>query len=211
VIAPAIVGLARLISGSQCRWVGCEPSTRQRVYFANHTSHLDFVVLWSALPHEIRTLTRPVAGRDYWDRTRLRRYLAEHVFRAVLIDRGGSDIAAWDSAARVVSARRTVDLTAEALGTRHSLIVFPEGTRGSGAAVAAFKSGLYYLSCQRPDVELVPTWLENLNRILPKGEVLPVPLLGSVTFGPPMRAEPGEPKDDFLARARTALLSVRRG
>ena len=214
-IAPLIVALARLISGSQSRWVGCEPSTHQRIYFANHTSHLDFAVLWSALPRELRVLTRPVAGHDYWDRSRLRRYLAVHVFRAVLIERGGApagpDGTAADRAAKVAAARRTVDLTAEALGTRHSLIIFPEGTRGSGAEVAPFKSGLYYLCRQRPDVELVPTWLENLNRILPKGEILPVPLMGSVTFGPPMRLETGQQKDEFLARARSALLSLRRG
>jgi len=213
-IAPAIVGVARLISGSQSRWVGCEPSTSQRIYFANHTSHLDFVVLWAALPREVRALTRPIAGRDYWDRTRLRRYLAANVFRAVLVDRGGAPAGpdgAADREAKVAAARRTVELTLEGLGTRHSLIIFPEGTRGSGVEVAPFKSGLYYLCLQRPDVELVPTWLDNLNRILPKGEVLPVPLMGSVTFGPPMRLEPGEPKDDFLARVRSALLRLGHG
>ena len=190
-IAPLIVALARLISGSQSRWVGCEPSRRQRIYFTNHTSHLDFVVLWSALPREVRVLTRPVAGRDYWERNALRRYLAVHVFRAVLVDRGdvasGPDGTTADGAAKVAAARRTVELTAEALGTRHSLIIFPEGTRGSATEVAPFKSGLYHLCRLRPDVELVPTWLENLKRILPKGEILPVPLMGSVTFGPPRR------------------------
>ena len=210
-IASTIVGLARLISGPQSRWIVCEPGTRQRIYFANHASHLDFVVLWAALPREVRALTRPVAGRDYWDRTRLRRYLAANVFRAVLVDRGGvptgSDGAA-DREAKVAAARRTVELTLRGLGTRHSLIIFPEGTRGGGVEVAPFKSGLYYLCLQRPDVELIPTWLDNLNRILPKGEVLPVPLMASVTFGPPMRLEPGEPKDDFLARARSALLQL---
>lgn len=212
-IASAIVGLARLISGSQARWIGCEPSTRQRIYFANHTSHLDFVVLWAALPREIRGLARPVAGRDYWDRNPLRRHLAVNVFRSVLVDRGGAagrgDGTVADHEAKVAAARRTVELTAEGLGARHSLIIFPEGTRGSGTEVAPFKSGLYYLCLQRPDVELVPTWLENLNRILPKGEVLPVPLIGSVTFGPPMRLKPAEGKDDFLTRARSALVSLR--
>ena len=204
-IAPAIGALARLITGAQGRWIGCAPSTRQRVYFANHTSHLDFVVLWSALPRAMRRLTRPVAGRDYWDATPLRRYLALSVFDAVLVDRGGPA----DRAAKVEAARRTVEHTAAALGAAHSLILFPEGTRGSGDDVAPFKSGLYHLCRLRPDVELVPAWLANLNRILPKGEIVPIPLLGSVTFGTPLGLKRDEPKEHFLERARQALVRVR--
>jgi 1-acyl-sn-glycerol-3-phosphate acyltransferase len=205
VIAASIVALARLITGAQARWAGCAPSTRSRVYFANHTSHLDFVVLWASLPDAVRRLTRPVAGRDYWARSALRRYLAVRVFGAVLVDRG----APAAGADRADAARQTVERTAEALEDGQSLILFPEGTRGTGDAVAPFKSGLYHLCRLRPDLELVPAWLENLNRILPKGEILPVPLLGSVTFGTPMRLERDEPKDHFLERARQALVSVR--
>jgi len=209
-IAPLIVITARLLAGAQARWVGCDPSVRQRIYFANHTSHLDFVVLWAALPPALRALTRPVAGRDYWEPNALRRYLAARVFQAVLVDR--HDAAAprpEDRAARVEAARQTIEQVAQALGTRHSLIVFPEGTRGSGAEVAPFKSGLYHLVQLRPDVELVPAYLENLNRILPKGEVVPVPMIGSVTFGTPLPVKSGEACEAFLARARAALLDLR--
>lgn len=209
-IAPLVVAAARLLSGAQARWAGCAPSARQRIYFANHTSHLDFVVLWTVLPRAVRALTRPVAARDYWEPTALRRYLAARVFNAVLVDRQDRiDQSALDRAERVEAARRTVECTAQALGSRHSLIVFPEGTRGSGAEVGPFKSGLYHLGRLRPDVELVPTYLENLNRILPKGEVVPVPLMASVTFGTPLTLAAGEERDAFLARARRALLDLR--
>ena len=208
-MSAALVVLARLLSGAQARWVGCRPDPHQRIYFANHSSHLDFLVLWATLPAEVRALTRPVAARDYWERTRWRRYLATRVFRAVLVDRGAA-APGRDRAARVEAARRTVEQTAEAIGARHSLILFPEGTRGDGVDVGAFKSGLYHLCRRRPDLELVPTYLENLNRILPKGEVLPVPLLGSVTFGPFLTLQSHEEKDTFLARTRDALLSLRR-
>jgi 1-acyl-sn-glycerol-3-phosphate acyltransferase len=208
-IAPLIVATARLLSGAQARWVGCDPSFRQRIYFANHTSHLDFVVLWSALPPALRRLTRPVAGRDYWEPNALRRYLAARVFQAVLVDRQGAG-ASTDRVARVEAARRTVEMTAQALGTKHSLIVFPEGTRGNDAEPGPFKSGLYHLVQLRPDVELIPAYLENLNRILPKGEILPVPMMASVTFGAPLQLEPGEACAPFLARARAALLELRR-
>jgi 1-acyl-sn-glycerol-3-phosphate acyltransferase len=208
VIAALVVGIARLLSGSQARWVGCEPSLAQRVYFANHSSHLDFVVLWAALPAPLRRLTRPVAARDYWEATALRRYLAVRVFNAALVTRGLEGAGA-DRAAIVAAATRSVEDAAAALGDRHSLILFPEGTRGAGPEPGPFKSGLYHLARRRPDVELVPACLENLNRILPKGEVLPVPLMGSVSFGTPLRLEPGEARDAFLARARDALLALR--
>jgi 1-acyl-sn-glycerol-3-phosphate acyltransferase len=95
------------------------------------------------------------------------------------------------------------------MGDRDSLIVFPEGTRSLNGAVGPFKSGLYHLSRARPDVELIPVYLENLNRILPKGEALPVPMLSRVTFGPRLQRNSNEQKADFLARARTALLQLK--
>src|SRR5262249_47186472 len=150
---------------------------------ANHSSHLDFIVIWSALPSDLRRLARPVAGRDYWERGALRRYLAAEVFHAVLIQR--SKAAAADAAA---AAQASVRHLAVEMGDRHSLIVFPEGTRGSDREVGPFKSGLYHLSRVRPEVELIPVYLENLNRILPKGEVLPVPMLSRVVFGSALSA-----------------------
>ena len=103
-----------------------------------------------------------------------------------------------------------IDQLAEALGSAYSLILFPEGTRGTGEKVGEFRGGLYYLALRRSDVELVPAYLENMNRILPKGEFLPVPMLSLLTFGKPIQVEPGEEKQAFLERAREAVGSLRR-
>lgn len=207
-LAWIIAAVARAVSGVQVRWHGCVPEDRQRVYFANHSSHLDFVVLWSALPGEVRAKTRPVAARDYWQ-SGFRSFLAERVFRAVLVDRGaGGHTAGLEQTREKRFA--VIEQLAEALGHSDSLIFFPEGTRGSGEAVAEFKSGLYHLAKRRPDVELVPAYLENLNRILPKGEFLVVPLLSVLTFGAPIRVREDESKPEFLQRARDALCSLRR-
>jgi 1-acyl-sn-glycerol-3-phosphate acyltransferase len=207
VIAGGLAGLARLVSGATGRWVGCRPEPRQRIYFANHTSHLDFVVLWATLPPTLRRLTRPVAAEDYWG-AGLRHYVITRVFDGVLVPRGSGRAA--ERSAQVDAARRTVERVAAALGREHSLIIFPEGTRGPGPEVAPFKSGLYHLCALRPDVELVPVYLENLNRILPKGELLPVPFLSSVTFGVPIRVGAEESKAAFLERARAAVTALRR-
>jgi 1-acyl-sn-glycerol-3-phosphate acyltransferase len=185
--------MARALSGAGVRWIDCQPDTCQRVYFANHTSHLDAIVVWSALPHAVRQLTRPVAAKDYWEKGRLRRYMAR-TFNALLIDR--TEIKVHQS---------PVDLMIREIGDRYSLIVFPEGHRNTGEQIGEFKSGLYYLCKKRPELELVPVHIDNLNRVLPRGEFLPVPLLSCITFGAPMWLEAGESKEAFLIRARQAV------
>lgn len=198
-IAGGILALvARFLSGASVRWIDCHPDPCQRVYFANHTSHLDAVVLWSALPPDVRGLTRPVAAKDYWMGGPIRRYLSRQVFNALLIDR--TEIKVHQS---------PVDLMIQEIGHQYSLIVFPEGGRSSGPEVGEFKSGLYYLSKKRPDLELIPVHIDNMNRILPRGEVLPVPMLTCVTFGPPMWLECKEPKAEFLQRAREAVVRLK--
>jgi 1-acyl-sn-glycerol-3-phosphate acyltransferase len=204
-LAGIIAGAARLISGVNVRWVDSEPDTRQTVYFANHTSHLDFVVLWSSLPAEIRAQTRPVAAQDYWEKG-LRRAIAVNVFRAVLVARRHT---VQEGEAASGDPKQAIEQMLDAMGSANSLILFPEGTRGTGDEVAAFKSGLYYLCQQRPGLRLVPGYLNNLNRILPKGEFLPVPFISRLTFGPALTLAPDEPKPAFLTRAREALCRLR--
>jgi 1-acyl-sn-glycerol-3-phosphate acyltransferase len=203
-IAMALASVCRLISGATVEW-RCDPYAGvQRIYFGNHSSHLDFVVIWSALPTTLRRSVRPVAGRDYWQHGAVRRYLASEVFRAILIDR-----AQHDADKLAASARKSVERMAREMGRHDSLIVFPEGTRSLNGEIGPFKSGLFHLSRARPDVELIPVHLENLNRILPKGEALPVPMLSRVIFGAPLPIHSAEDKDQFLDRARTALLELR--
>ncbi|MEI6239712.1 MAG: lysophospholipid acyltransferase family protein [Planctomycetia bacterium] len=194
----SLAALARLLSGSSVRWIASQPDTCQRVYFANHTSHLDAIVIWSSLPQTVRELTRPVAAKDYWQRGLVRRWLAEEVFNAILIDR--TDIKVHQS---------PVDLMLREIGVTKSLIVFPEGSRSVTGEIGEFKSGLYYLARKRPDIELVPVHIDNLNRVLPRGEFLPVPLLSCISFGPPLWLERGEAKADFLDRARRAVIALK--
>jgi len=189
---------AKILSGFTARWVDCQPDTCQRVYFANHTSHLDPVVIWSSLPRRVRYLARLVAAKDYWTAGPIRRYLSRRIFNALLIDR------------REIKVHQSpVDIMIREIGDTYSLIVFPEGGRTAGPEVQEFKSGLYYLCKKRPDLECIPVYLENMNRILPRGEVLPVPLLSCITFGPPMWIEADEPKAEFLRRAREAVVRLK--
>ena len=198
--AALLASLARWVSGADVHWLWRPVEPRPRVYFANHSSHLDALVLWGALPATVRRVTRPVAAEDYWQQSSLRSFLATRIFRSVLIPRptGG-----------LFGGRRSLAPMLRELDRGCSLILFPEGTRGNGEEVAEFKGGLYQLCRERSGLEAVPVYLENLNRVLPKGEFLPIPAASSVTFGQPLRLESGESRSDFLSRARQALRELR--
>ncbi|MEO8058330.1 MAG: lysophospholipid acyltransferase family protein [Burkholderiales bacterium] len=188
--------VARLITGAQGHWHGSPPKAEQRIYFANHQSHFDWVLIWAALPRDLRLTTRPIAARDYWTSTPLKHWITREIFNAVYVSRQRTDD------------EDPLEPLMEALRNGDSLVIFPEGTRGNKGDPAPFKSGLYHLAEAFPEVQLIPAWIDNVQRVMPKGEVVPVPILCSVTFGAPLLLEPGEDKRVFLDRAREAVLAL---
>jgi 1-acyl-sn-glycerol-3-phosphate acyltransferase len=197
VLSHVLTFVLRTLVGAQPRWVGARPSPNQRIYFANHTSHMDTLALWSALPSDLRAVTRPVAAADYWGGGGLKTWFATHGFNALFIERNPE--------------RRDGDPLAplcDALQRGESLILFPEGTRRAQALPSAFKSGLFHLASRFPNAELVPVYLDNLYRSMPKGTLLPVPLTCSVRFGAPLERRDGEAKEAFLERARQAVVEL---
>ncbi|MDM0038393.1 lysophospholipid acyltransferase family protein [Variovorax sp. J22G21] len=237
-----LLGVVRLLTGAQARWYGCPPKAEQRIYFANHQSHADLVMIWAALPEELRSITRPIAARDYWANTPFKRWITTEVFNAVYVERGTAPPPAAPAmptapAERIepsmepaapaqlplVAPEPTVEAAPppapegpdplapliEALTSGDSIIIFPEGTRGHAGEPQKFKSGLYTLATLFPDIVLVPAWIDNIQRVMPKGEVVPVPILCSVTFGAPLQVEAGEERRPFLDRARAAVIALR--
>ena len=189
--------VARLITGAQGHWKGCPPEALQRIYFANHQSHLDWVLIWAALPGELRARTRPIAARDYWTASPFKHWLTREVFNAVYVSRQRTDD------------QDPLEPLIHALQAGDSLVIFPEGTRNQTGVPQAFKSGLFHLAEAFPQVQLVPAWIDNVQRVMPKGEVVPVPILCTVTFGAPLSLQDGEDKRDFLDRARDAVVALR--
>ena len=198
-IAAFYAGLLRVITGANATWMASAPSTQPTIYFANHTSNLDAAVLWASLPGPVRERTRPVAAQDYWDSHAIRRFMAVRVFNALLIERKN-----------VTARTNPLPAIIEALDGGASIIIFPEGGRSAGPEPGPFKSGIYHLAKQRPQIPLTPVFLENFNRILPKGEFLPVPLLATVIVGAPIQLGPDENKVAFLERARLAVWNLHR-
>ncbi len=231
-----LLGLVRVLTGSQARWYGCPPKAEQRIYFANHQSHADLVMIWAALPEELRSITRPIAARDYWTKSPFRQWITTAVFNAIYVERQAATPPTSPAAAVVADSAQPggPDPASEAppppspealraalpegdplaplvraLESGDSIIIFPEGTRGHGDDPQPFKSGLFRLAQMFPQVVLVPAWINNVQRVIPKGEVVPVPILCSVTFGAPIALEPGEERRPFLDRARRAVMALR--
>ncbi|MEQ5844223.1 1-acyl-sn-glycerol-3-phosphate acyltransferase [Paraburkholderia acidicola] len=191
-----LLGIVHLVAGAYPVWHKGGPSAAQRIYFSNHTSHVDTLAILTALPRELRSQIRPVAARDYWQTSKTKIHIARNLLNVVLIDRkheGDSD---------------PLDPVREALRLGHSIIIFPEGTRSAETLPQAFKSGLYRLATEFPDIELCPVYLENLQRIMPKGAIWPVPLICKVHFGAPLALGADEAKADFLQRARDAVVEL---
>ena len=192
-----LLALIRVLTGAQARWYGCPPKAEQRIYFANHQSHADLVMIWAALPQELRSITRPIAARDYWTKTPFRQWITTAVFNAIYVERART------------GEQDPLEPLVEALESGDSIIIFPEGTRGNAEEPQPFKAGLYNLAQRFPHVVLVPAWIDNVQRVMPKGEVVPVPILCSVTFGAPIVLGADEDRRAFLDRARQAVIALR--
>lgn len=82
-----LLGVVRFLTGSQARWYGCRLKAEQRIYFANHQSDADMVLIWAALPEALRSITRPIAAKDYWPQTSFHQWITTAVFNAVYVER----------------------------------------------------------------------------------------------------------------------------
>lgn len=152
--------------------------------------------MWIVLPPRLHKQARPVA--DYWLKSPARRFIGCDVFRSVLIDRKAQQ-------AREVP----IEQMSGALNNGDSLILYSEGTRNvTNKRLLPFKSGLFHLAAARLTVDMVLVWIDNLNRVLPNGEVILLPLFCTVTFGDELHLQPDESKKEFLARAEAAQLAL---
>lgn len=192
--------IARIFIGGYARWIGCRPTDTQRIYFANHSSHADLMAIWLALPAHLRKRVHPVAAYDYWNKSAFRRHIVVEGLNGVFVKRSREEGSTEDPLQPLY----------DTLAKGDSLILFPEGTRYYDDTPQPFKSGIYHLAQRFPEVELVPVYLENMRRSLPKGEYWPIPLVCTARFGTPIHVQASEDKDAFLERARQSVIDARR-
>lgn len=195
-ISDLLIAFLRLVIGASARWESQPDFSRQRIYIANHTSHIDTLAIMSALPREARIKTKPIAAADYWGKNRFLSWVSQKGLNAVLIDRKGK------------SREEALAPVVEALNAGHSVIFFPEGTRSQSSMPGEFKSGLHSLYSQFPDVEMVPIYLENLHRAMPKGKRVLLPILCTIRIGNPIVRKEGEQRVPFLMRAHEAVVEL---
>ena len=190
---------ARLLTGTRSLWIGCQPVPKQRIYYANHNSHIDFILLWSSLPKKKKKKTKPVAASDYWLKDGFRQFLIQDTFNGVTIRRNQQDNT------------DPLQPVKDALEQGYSIIFFPEGTRNLNDDIdlLPFKSGLYNLHKQFPEIEIVPVWISNLRRVMPKGAFIPLPLLSTVCFGCPLEQHLEMDKTSFIDYAQKQLLELK--
>jgi 1-acyl-sn-glycerol-3-phosphate acyltransferase len=174
-IADGIALGARILTLARVRRECPAPPPGPHIFFANHASHFDFAVLRLSLPRP----THPVAAADYWQANAFRRFLSRQIFDAVLVDRTTVD-----------RSRDPLATMLAALDRGHSLLLFPEGTRGDGRHLLPFRSGIYHLATQRPHCALYPIRIDHRWSGW------------TITFRPPTRLEQNEPKPGFLVRLR---------
>ena len=195
-ISTLLISILRLLLGASARFESTPDLSGQRIYFANHTSHIDTLAIMAALPKEARLNTKPLAAADYWGKNRFLRYIATRGLNSMLIDRQPKD------------GEDPLEPVLQAMAQGCSVIIFPEGTRRFQALPGEFKSGLYRLHKAFPQARLVPIYLDNLYRSMPKGKHVPLPIICTIRIGDPLAVVENEEKGDFLNRAREAVVRL---
>lgn len=195
-VSNVLVMLAKIILGVNGRWKNpLDNNNKQKIYFANHSSHIDTIAILTALPNQARKQTSPIAAADYWGKNKFTRFISLKGLNAVLIDRKNAS-------------GNVLAPVEKALQEKRSIIIFPEGTRREQALPGEFKSGLYHLAQKYPDVELIPIYLNNVYRCMPKGTFFPLPLICTVRIGSPLEKVSNETKYEFLKRARQSIIGL---
>lgn len=197
--------LAKVLTGTQAVWVGIKPEPKQKVYFANHTSNLDTIIIWSALPTNLRGITRPVAAKDYWDQPGVRRHIATKELNVVFVERN-----------KETRTEDPLNPLRRALDEGYSLIIFPEGKRNKEVVPGEFKSGIYWLAKEYPHIDFVPVYLENVAKTFPRGAFFPLPIICKAFFGKPtpkvsdydVNMSEKELVDSYLNTARNGVISL---
>ena len=186
-----------LVIGLRYVWARVPHPDGPVIYIANHNSHLDAMSLMTIVPSNRIHLTHSVAAQDFFGRSGFRSWSMKNLVNAVLISRTKEE--------RDVD---PIELLDSMLRQGHSLILFPEGTRGVPGVMADFKRGVGHLASRHPDIPVIPVYLDGLYRNLPKGRTLIVPFGGTLVMGDPLIFPAGTTVEVITEKAQSAIASM---
>ena len=170
---------------------------KQFILIANHNSHMDTMALMSAIPSRFIHRVHPIAARDFFGGSLFSRILMRYLVNATLIRRDRED-----------PERDPIDDMDKMLKKQRSLILYPEGSRGIPGKMSNFKRGLGYLVQRNPNINVIPVYLENIYKTLPKGKKLILPYNCSIKFGQPIKFDSLE-MEDILKTAEKEILKIK--
>lgn len=168
--------LVLLVLGVNARHFERLPKSGPCVIVANHNSHLDTLVLMTLFKGQSFDKVRPVAAADYFFKNKFLAWFSSRVMNIIPIER-----------------KMTRDIKGlfqpmiNALDDDGIIIVFPEGSRGEAEKLTRYKSGVYYMMRERPDVPIVPVFLHGLGKALPKGSFFFIPIIVDIFIGEPFK------------------------
>ena len=166
---------------------------KQFIIIANHNSHMDTMAIMSAIPSRYIHRVHPIAARDFFGGSLFKKFLMRYLVNATLIKRDRTD-----------PENDPIDSMDKMLKKSRSLILYPEGSRGIPGVMSNFKKGLGYLIQRNPDVDVIPVYLDNVYKTLPKGKKLILPYNCSINFGEPIKFNSYE-LEDILESSEKAI------
>ena len=162
------------------------------VFVANHQSHFDAPVCLAALGGRIRRRLVVAAAADYFYSNALKGTAASLALGTVPFIRQGG------------GSRESLQMLKDLAKSGWSVLIFPSGTRGTGAT--GFKKGFAYIAVDA-QVPVVPMYLHGLEQVMPKGSFLPLPGGVVVGIGPPI--PPGDDYTELVRKAEAGVAAAR--
>ncbi|MBM55003.1 MAG: hypothetical protein CMB32_00390 [Euryarchaeota archaeon] len=156
---------------------------KQYILIANHNSHLDSMAIMSAVPMKSIHKVHPIAAQDFFGDGSTVEFLMKHFVNAVLIPRKRPKNSNDPDPLQIMS---------DVLDIGHSIIIYPEGTRGEPGVMQEFKKGIAMMVQRHPDIPVIPIFLDGLHRSMPKGVNLFLPSNSKLFIGEPINFSSNE-------------------
>jgi 1-acyl-sn-glycerol-3-phosphate acyltransferase len=167
------------------------------VLTANHTSHLDTLILAASLPWRCRICVFPIAAGDVFFETPLR-----SLFSAVVLNA----LPMWR---KKCGPHALAQLRQRLLNGSAIYILFPEGSRSRDGTLQRFKAGLGMLIAET-NVPVVPCYLQGCFQALPAHAHWPRPSPIRLVLGAPRTfADTSHDRTGWLHIATTMEEAIR--